>query len=161
MPVRPVTAGLAIVALATASTAALGRAAEAEFPARAGKSRLVFECNQDNKDKAVWLRVWNPVRGWRAERPSEVRIGETRFKTEVDGATDSFILSDVPSPGIGVTPALLAAAKSGEELVLAGPAAEQIPGPSRSFPLTGARAKIERVEKACGLSLSAAGHAAT
>ena len=53
---------------------------------------------------------------------------------------------------MGVTDGLLSAAKASEELVLAGPSAEQIPGPSRSFPLKGARAKIERVEKACGRS---------
>ena len=50
---------------------------------------------------------------------------------------------------MGASPALFAAAKAGKELVLAGVAAEQIPGPDRSFPLRGARAKIERVEKAC------------
>jgi hypothetical protein len=144
-------AALLLTAVAIAATPggalAQKRMPEASFPARAGKSRAVFECNED---KAIWLRIWNPVRGWQGDRASEVRIGGETFRTEIDGASDSFILSDVPLPKMGVTDGLLSAAKRGEELVLAGQAAELIPGPDRSFPLRGARAKIERVEKACG-----------
>lgn len=139
------------LALSTVAGAALAQPApEAAFPARAGKSRLVFECDRQNEDKAILMRIWNPARGWLADRPSVIRLGEKTFRTEVDGATDSFLLSDVPLPKIGVTNDLLSAAKASEELVLAGPAADQIPGPDRSFPLKGARAKIEQVEKACG-----------
>lgn len=138
------------LALSLAAAPALAkRAPEAGFPARAGKSRLVFECGPD---KAIQMRIWNPVRGWLADRPTVVRLGEKSFRTEVDGATDSFLLSDVPLPKSGVSDDLLAAAKASEELVVAGPSAEQIPGPQRSFPLRGARAKIGRVEKACGRS---------
>lgn len=142
---------LSSVLAAALPAAAKGDKPEASFKARAGRSLLVFECGDD---KAIWLRVWHPVRGWRADKPSELRIGAATFRTEVDGATDSFLLSDVPSPGIGLTDALLSAAKAGDEAVLAGPAAEQIPGPRRSFPLTGARARIDRVEKACGHSVT-------
>ena len=96
--------------LATAlPAAAKGDKPEASFKARAGKSLLVFECGDD---KAIWLRVWHPVRGWRADKPSELRIGAATFGTEVDGATDSFLLSDVPSPGMGLTDALLSAAQA-------------------------------------------------
>ena len=136
-----------MLAAAAPTSAYAKRAPEAVFPAREGTSRLVFECGQG---KAVWLRIRNPQRGWLADKVSEVRLGQRSFRTEVDGASDSFILSDVPLPGMGVTPALIDAAKSAEELVLAGPAAEQIPGPRRSFPLANARGKIEAVEKACG-----------
>ena len=138
---------LSTLALLLPTLAEAKRAPEAVFPAREGTSRLVFECGEG---KAVWLRIRNPQRGWLADKVSEVRLGDRRFRTEVDGASDSFILSDVPLPGMGVTTALLDAAKSAEELVLAGPAAEQIPGPRRSFPLANARGKIEAVEKACG-----------
>ncbi|TDR87073.1 hypothetical protein [Enterovirga rhinocerotis] len=149
---RAATLGVIAVALAVpaGSMAAKAAAPETSFPARAGKSRLAFECAAD---KAIWLRVTNPPRGWLADRASVIRIGRTTFRVEIDGASDSFILSDVPLPKMGVTDGLLAAAKAGEELVLAGRAAEQIPGPDRSFPLTGARAKIERLEKACGRRL--------
>lgn len=119
---------------------------EASFAARSGKSRIVFECGEGN---AIWLRLWYPTRGWQGDQVAEIRIGDSSFRAEIDGASDSAVLSDVPMPGMGATQDLVAAAKSGTELVLAGPAAEQIPGPNRSFPLTGARAKIERVERAC------------
>jgi hypothetical protein len=145
MILRTVLVSSAIVALPALAEAK--RTPEAVFPAREGTSRLVFECGEG---KAVWLRVRNPQRGWLADKASEVRLGQRGFRTEIDGASDSFILSDVPLPGMGVTATLLDAAKNAEELVLAGPAAEQIPGPRRSFPLAGARAKIEAVEKACG-----------
>lgn len=140
-------AAVSLACLAASAASADTRSREASFPARSGKSRLVFECADD---KAIWLRIWNPARGWQGDRPAEVKIGETTFRTEIDGATDSVLLSDVPLPAMGVSPALLAAAKAGTELVLAGIAAEQIPGPNRSFPLKGARTKILRVEKACG-----------
>lgn len=142
---------LAALAAGTICAAAKGSKPEASFPAREGRSLLVFECGDE---KAVWLRVWHPVRGWRPDLASEVRIGPKVFRTEVDGATDSFLLSDVPLPGMGLTDALLSAAKEGSELVLAGPAARQIPGPRRSFPLTDARAKIARVERACGHAIT-------
>lgn len=138
-------AASAIVALPTIAEAK--RMPEAVFPAREGASRLVFECGEG---KAVWMRIRNPQRGWLADKASEVRIGAQRFRTEIDGASDSFILSDVPPPRMGVTQALLDEAKRAEELVLAGPAAEPIPGPRRSFPLANARARIEAVQKACG-----------
>lgn len=156
---RAVTIGLTSLAAAAAlavAPEARGNAPEASFPARAGKSRLVFECAED---KAIWLRIWHPPRGWLGDRAAEIRIGERRFGMEIDGASDSFLLSDVKLPAMGVTDALIAAAKAGEELVLAGKAAEQIPGPNRSFPLKGARARIERVEKACGRPLALRGSA--
>ena len=142
MPARRLCALLLLGTFAATTPALAKQVVEASFPARAGKSRLVFECEPIKKDRAIQMRIWNPARGWLADRPSVVRLGEKTFRTEVDGATDSFLLSYVPLPKTGVTDDLLAAAKGSEELVLAGPAADQIPGPDRSFPLKGARAKI-------------------
>lgn len=123
---------------------------EAAFPARAGKSRVVFECNRINKETAVWLRLTDPPGGWRAHRPATIRIGARSFKVEIDGASGSSVLSDVPLPKMGVTRALLAAVRAGDELVLSGPAAERIPARRRSFPLDGTeKAKLQRVEQAC------------
>lgn len=137
---------LTFAACLAAAPAIAKSAPEAAFKAGAGKSRVVFECGQD---KAIWLRVWHPARGWQGDRPAEVKIGDQTFKMQIDGATDSVLLSDLPLPAMGPSPALIAAAKAGTELVLAGAAAEQIPGPNRSFPLRGAGAKIERLERAC------------
>lgn len=139
-------APISALCLAASIASAEARGREASFPARAGKSQIVFECGQD---KSIWLRVLHPARGWQGDRPAEVKIGDQTFKTQIDGATDSVLLSDLPLPAMGPSQALVAAAKAGQELVLAGAAAEQIPGPNRSFPLRGARTKIERLEKAC------------
>lgn len=146
MPCRALSITLLSLACFAASPTLAKPAPQASFPARVGASRLVFECGHD---KSIWLRIWNPARGWQGDRPAEVRIGDQTFRTEIDGATDSVLLSDVKLPAMGVSPALVAAAKGRKELVLGGVAAEQIPGPARSFPLRGARTKIARVEAAC------------
>ncbi len=119
----------------------------AEGTARTPGAVLRIYCPPATKN-AVWLEFF-PPRGWRGDLKAIVRVGAATTPMEIDGTDISAILSNRPDKKIGITPALFDAIRSGETLVIEGPAAVKVPAARRTFPLAGIVPALAAVERTC------------